>query len=242
MKLKLLQVYQLGRAASATLIRGNETIMLTAQNHALQVLALEKMLGIDFEVEIQKAILKHIPGLMDTFRIIYRLHIIVGVAFIAYGYTFFQTNVFQRIRRTIAMDNLLAFMILTTWRCMPPRLLPEEYGYIDVLHKKPQSVWANNRWQLTIAAMPSLHFGTSAFIAYCLWSFAPRSHRVLRCIALVCPFAMLATILATANHFLFDAVVGVLVPFVSWRLQTIFLKLLPLEQTMFQLLRIEKPA
>jgi hypothetical protein len=140
------------------------------------------------------------------------------------------------------MDNLLAFLILTTWRCMPPRLLPDEYGYIDVLHKVPQSVWANNKWQLTIAALPSLHFGTSVFIGCGLWSFAPRSHVILRYIALVYPFAMLATILATANHFFLDAVVGVLVPILGWRVQDMFLVLLPLEEKMFHLLRVEKPA
>jgi hypothetical protein len=236
------QIYQLGRAASATLIWGNETVMLKAQTHALQVLWLEKKLGVDVEVAFQQAILENVPILMGIFQRIYHLHIIVGVAFIVYAYTFFPLNAFQRVRRTIAMDNLLAFLILTTWRCMPPRLLPDEYGYIDVLHKVPQSFWANNKWQLTIAAMPSLHFGTSAFIGCGLWSFAPRSHVILRYIALVYPFAMLATILATANHFLLDAVVGVLVPIFGWRVQDMLLVLLPLEEKMFHLLRIEKPA
>lgn len=129
------QIYQLARAASAILIRGNETIMLTAQTHALQVLWLEKKLGIDVEIAFQQAILENMPILMDIFRTIYHLHIVVGVAFIVYAYTFFPMNAFHRLRRTIAMDNLLAFVILTTWRCMPPRLLPDEYGYIDILHK-----------------------------------------------------------------------------------------------------------
>jgi hypothetical protein len=215
--------------------------MLTAQKHALQVLALEKKLGIDFEVSFQKAILEHFPLLMRFFRQIYHWHIIVGVAFIVYGYTFFSVPTFQRVRRTIAIDNLLAFVILTTWRCTPPRLLPREYGYIDVLQKAAQTAWTQNRFQLTIAAVPSLHFGTAAFIGYCIWSFAPRSHRVLRYAALVYPFSMLATILATANHFLFDAVVGVLAPVVGWRLQGLFLKLLLLERKTFHMLGINKP-
>lgn len=120
------------------------------------------------------------------------------------------------------MENVLAFIIVTTWRCSPPRLLPPSYGFVDVLHgKHPQlggghdTPWTNNRFQLTIAAMPSLHFGTALFFAVCLWRFAP--HRVVRWAAVVWPVAMLVTNVATANHFLMDALVGALVPALGWR-------------------------
>jgi len=218
--------------------------MAQARQHALQVLVLEKKLRLDFEADFQKAILTHVPWLMGIFRFVYYAHITVGVSFIVYSYTYFSDSIFQRVRRTIAMDNILAFMILTTWRCMPPRLLPDEYGYIDILHSGFQTAWSQNRFQLTIAAMPSLHFGTAAFLAHCTWIFAPKSnvyHRTLRYVAAVYPLAMFATILATANHFLFDAVVGSLVPIVGWRLQDMFLMLYPVEEKGFQLLSLERP-
>lgn len=175
---------------------------------------------------------------MSLFEHVYKMHILVGVGFVAYGYTFFPIRTFQKIRRTIALDNALAFIILTTWRCAPPRLLPAEYGYVDVLHKKP-TIWSQNKWQLTIAAMPSLHFGTACFISLCLWRFAP--HRLIRLLALIYPLTMLATIIATANHFLLDAVVGCLVPMMGWKFQDIMIKLRSLEIVIGRVLGVERP-
>ena len=49
-------------------------------------------------------------------------------------------------RRTMAMCNLLAFVVFTTWPCMPPRLLSDpaargadaeegrQYGFVDTVH------------------------------------------------------------------------------------------------------------
>ena len=96
-------------------------------------------------------------------------------------------------------------------------LLPKEYGFIDVLHEGPQSAWTDNRFQLTIAVIPSLHFGNAALVGLCLWRFGP--HRVVRCVALLWPAMMLLTVLATANHFVLDAVVGSLIPVSGWRFE-----------------------
>ncbi|OCL08001.1 hypothetical protein AOQ84DRAFT_341008 [Glonium stellatum] len=231
--------YQLARAYSAYLIRDNETIRSLAQSHALFILTQEKRLGIDIEQHIQEYILCGFPWLMPVLAKIYHSHIIVGVVFIVYIYTFLPLPVFEKIRRTIAMDNLLAFVILTCWRCTPPRLLPREYGFIDVLHNGPQSAWTQNRFQLTIAAMPSLHFGTSAFIGVCLWRFTP--HHWLRWLAPLWPLAMILTILATANHFVLDAVVGVAIPVLGWKANEILLLFRPLEEWCFWLCRTERP-
>lgn len=231
-------MYQLARAATATLIRGNDAILEKAQRHALFILSLEQVLGFSIELPFQRLILQNCPGAMDIFEYVYKMHIIVGVGFLAYAYTFFPIRTYQKVRRTIALDNLLAFIILTTWRCAPPRLLPAEYGYVDILHKKP-TIWSQNRWQLTIAAMPSLHFGTAGFISLCLWRFAP--HRAIRFLALFYPLAMLATIIATANHFLLDALVGSLVPIVGWKFQDVMVRLRAMEVVAGRLLGIERP-
>jgi len=233
-------VYQLSRALSSYYVRGNQAVLDRARQHALSILFLEKHLGVDIELQLQKYILRNIPGLMPILTKVYHAHIIVGVIFIVYTYTYLPRALFQRIRRTIAVDNVLAFIILTTWRCMPPRLLPKEYGFLDILHGTQQSAWTNNRFQLTIAAMPSLHFGTSAFIGFCLWRFAP--HRPLKYLAPLWPSLMLLTILATANHFVIDAVVGAMIPAMAWRMNELVLSLGPLEEYVFRLLRTEKPS
>lgn len=218
---------------SARIIAGNEAIFTCAQDHALQILSFESLFGLDIEKQFQSYIMHKQSWLMPTLAKIYYSHISVGILFLIYIYTYLPPSIFQRIRRTIAVDNAIAFVIVTLWRCSPPRLLPQEYGFVDILHSKAggTNVWNNNRFQLTIAAMPSLHFGTSLFFAVCICKFSP--HRFMRLLAPLWPTAMIITIVATANHFLTDAFIGALVPLLGWRINSVVLILKPLQDYVF---------
>lgn len=234
------QIYQGLRAASAKAIRGNKPIFDTAERHGLQILALENLVHLDIELGVQQFILDRAPWLMAILARVYYSHIVLGVAFYVYCYTFFARPQYRRIRRTMALENVLAFAIISLWRCMPPRLLPEEYGFIDVLHSNTGgSAWTQNKFQLIIAAMPSLHFGNSVLIAFCLVSFSP--HRFLRTMAPVWPAMMGLTIVATANHYILDAVVGTCVITVAYQYNHVMLYLLPLERSLLKLVGVEKP-
>lgn len=177
---------------------------------------------------------------MDVLAYVYHSHIIVGVMFYVYCYTFVSRNRYQKTRRALALQNVIAFAILSLWRCKPPRLLPEEYGFIDVLHQgNSGSAWTHNRFQLTVAAMPSLHAGNAVFIAFVLLRFSP--HWPLRVVAPLWPMVMALTVVATANHFIPDAVVGVAVVAIAYRLDRVMLILVPLERWLFRALWLEKP-
>lgn len=227
------RIYQGLRALSARMIAGNETIFTRAQDHALQILSLESLFGLNIEQQFQLYIMHKQSWLMPILAKIYYAHISVGILFLIYIYTYLPPSTFQRIRRTIAVNNAIAFVIVTLWRCSPPRLLPQEYGFVDVLHSKAggANVWNNNRFQLTIAAMPSLHFGTSLFFAICICTFSP--HRFMRLLAPLWPTAMIVTIVATANHFLTDAFIGALVPLLGWRSSYAVLVLKPVQDYVF---------
>ncbi|KAL4862308.1 hypothetical protein BDV12DRAFT_179004 [Aspergillus spectabilis] len=232
-------IYQGLRAISARAISGHDAIFARAEHHALQILAVEHFLHIDVELTVQKLVLTKAPWLMPFLARVYYSHIVLGVLFFAYSYTFMKRDKFQAIRRTLALENVIAFAIITLWRCTPPRLLPEEYGFIDVLHSNHGgSAWTQNKFQLTIAAMPSLHFGNSMFIALCLIKFSP--HWYLRLVAPVWPMLMVFTIVATANHFVLDAVVGAGVVLVAYRFNGVMLGLLPVERVLFRVLRLVK--
>ncbi|KAM0192953.1 hypothetical protein ACHAPI_007900 [Fusarium lateritium] len=226
-------VYQGLRALSARMIVGNEAIFTRAQDHALQILSFESLFGIDIEQRFQSYVMHQQSWLMPILAKIYYSHISAGILFLIYIYTYLPPSTFQRIRRTIAADNAIAFVIASLWRCSPPRLLPPEYGFVDILHSKAggTNVWNNNRFQLTIAAMPSLHFGTSLFFAVCICRFSP--HRFMRLLAPLWPTAMIITIVATANHFLTDAFIGALVPLLEWRINRIILILKPVQDYVF---------
>ena len=178
---------------------------------------------------------------MDALRMVYYSHIVLGVAFYVYCYTFIPRGQYKHIRRTLGLENVIAFVIITVWRCMPPRMLPKWYGFVDVLHdNRGGSAWTQNKFQLTIAAMPSLHFGNSALIAFNLIKYSP--HRLLRFLAPLWPVLMGLTIVATANHYILDAVAGACVFVVAYRFNEVMLKLLPVERLLLWIVRLEKPA
>ena len=112
--------------------------------------------------------------------------------------------------------------------------------------------------------MPSLHFGYSLLIGLTIMTIplAPQQRRMvlrsrltrslrvtlpswrrLLCLAIgfLYPFTILVAILATANHFILDAVAGSLVCVLGWYFNGILLNLLPLEDYFLCLVRIHKP-
>lgn len=77
-----------------------------------------------------------------------------------YYYVAPNHSIFAIVRRTLTLMNLLAFITFTFYPTMPPRLLPEEYGFLDtVRHDNAQSVFMRGDAVNSLAAMPSMHFG-----------------------------------------------------------------------------------
>lgn len=110
--------------------------------------------------------------------------------------------------------------------------------------------------------MPSLHFGYSLLIGLTiasiplassqeqtrsirLWRFkaAGLSARRMLCIVLGFgyPATILLAIIATANHFILDAVAGAMVCGIAWNAEKFLLNLLPLEDWFLWCLRMHKP-
>lgn len=176
-----MQVYQLGRAFTAVnLVEGTVHV---ARRHALQLIHLEQRLHIFWEPTIQAAFLRH-ELLMHWINRIYSFIHIPGTIFFLvwlYYYTTVRNRVderrgdrnagevdgspagpklFEARRRTMAVCNLLAFVVFTAWPCMPPRLLSDpniksaageegrSYGFIDTVHgaEGESSVWTQNKF------------------------------------------------------------------------------------------------
>lgn len=154
-----------------------------ARKHALQLVRIEQSLGIFWEIPIQKLFLQH-DRLMTGINWLYSfIHIPGSIAFLAWLYYYTTTRekfnewqpgkpsgfahgssagpyLYQARRRTMAVCNLLAFVVFTMWPCMPPRLLSEEsvkgpegdlarsYGFVDTVHgaNGARSVWTQNRF------------------------------------------------------------------------------------------------
>lgn len=116
--------------------------------------------------------------------------------------------------------------------------------------------------------MPSLHFGYSLMIGLSIMTIPlPPQHTQSRSVRLpllpnrislrfalpswrrvVCvvmgaayPLTILAAIIATANHFILDAVAGAFVCALGWWANSILLNLLPIEDYFLWVLRMHKP-
>lgn len=71
----------------------------------------------------------------------------------------------------MTLCNLFAFMIFIFYPCMPPRLLPQEYGFVDTVNgEDATSVWMSGNFVNRLAAMPSMHFGY-AFCIGCVFIY-----------------------------------------------------------------------
>ncbi|KAL2024241.1 hypothetical protein VTK56DRAFT_9397 [Thermocarpiscus australiensis] len=281
-------VYQLGRALTAVTLQASTVD--TAREHALQVIHVEKRLRIFVEPAVQRWFLAS-PTLMRwTNRTYSFIHIPGTILFLILLYHATTTRpreklqeehggrlpvenwrelappfgpaVYEKRRRTMAMCNLLAFIVFTFWPCMPPRLLSDpdytgkyareakSYGFVDTVHGEDgdSSVWTTNRFCNQYAAMPSLHFGYSFLIGLTIATVPLRKRGRLgwRRLAIVClgmiyPAIILAAIVATANHFILDAVAGACACILAWNFNGALLNLLPLEDHFLALLRIHKP-
>lgn len=71
----------------------------------------------------------------------------------------------------MTLCNLFAFTVFIFYPCMPPRLLPKEYGFIDTVNgEDATSVWMAGNFVNRLAAMPSMHFGY-AFCIGCVFIY-----------------------------------------------------------------------
>ncbi|KAK3393950.1 PAP2 superfamily-domain-containing protein [Podospora didyma] len=281
-------VYQLGRAFSAVHLAASTVD--TARTHALQVIAVEKWLGIFVEADIQRWFTSH-PNLMRwTNRTYSFIHIPGTILFLIVLYYVTTARpkrimleaqadglplrkwkqpaaqmgpgIYTKRRRTMAMCNLLAFIVFTFWPCMPPRLLSDptydgpdaaearSYGFVDTVHGADgdSSVWTTNRFCNQYAAMPSLHFGYSFLIGLTIATIPLRGRGRLGWkrlaaifIGMIYPAIILAAIVSTANHFILDAVAGACACLLAWKFNGVLLNLLPVEDWFLRVLRIHKP-
>ncbi|KAG8531500.1 uncharacterized protein KY384_003129 [Bacidia gigantensis] len=240
-------------------------IIDVAQAHGLSVLEFEQFSWLSFlfpwkEQEVQHWFMEgHQDALTFLNRAYALIHIPGTVGFIAWYYYIAPSHpTFALVRRTLTLTNWLAFLTFTIYPCMPPRLLPPEYGFLDsVRHDNATSIWMSGDFVNSLAAMPSMHFGYAFVIGCTMVHHSGIFRRTLEkgeakktlpwkilyvMIALGYPSLVLSAIVATANHYWMDALMATIVACVAFLINKIFLVFLPVEDLLLWALRLEKPA
>ena len=198
--------------------------------NAIKVIDIEKALGLYHEVTIQGWFLN--TWAVTFFNVFYgTAHFAVTVGVLVWLFVRRHHN-FRRWRTTLMATTVLALVGFALFPLMPPRLLnvsPSEnrygggnlvieqqlpdYGFVDTL-RHGNGLWSFDTEGMDsisnqFAAMPSLHIGWSIWCALVLWHFSRKT--VMRIIGALYPMLTLLTIVATANHYIIDAVGGALI-------------------------------
>jgi hypothetical protein len=214
----LRQVSLFGAAYLAyRLVRGMVEGKATAAfAHARDLISLERTLHFFIEPSVQAwASSSHI--VMDASSWLYvnaQTTVTVGALIYLYlrhnGSFYFVRNMFV-IAMAIA---LVGYVVFPT---APPRFLPE-WGFIDTVsditgvHVSHASASMNALFN-PYAAVPSMHVAFALMVG---WPLARLVRwRLLRAMWFLYPFLMAFVIIATANHFVFDALLGALTAGIS---------------------------
>jgi hypothetical protein len=191
-----------------------------AFKHAKDIISLEHHLGIFHEATIQEWAL-HFKPLIITANYLYgSLHFVVTIAVGIWLYRRFSDD-YPRFRNTLAVTTALALIGFSLFPLMPPRLLHLEgmhIGFVDTLQKYP-TIWSFDsgpaaRVSNQYAAMPSVHI---AWATWCALAMVPRLKSAgAKILAASYPFVTLVVIVITANHYVIDAVGGLVILTIGW--------------------------
>jgi len=127
-------------------------------------------------------------------------------------------------RTALVLSGFVGLWAYAFFPAAPPRLMPSHWGFVDTI-----AVVARERYEVKpdlflnqYAAVPSFHFGWVMLAGMAIWQSS--RNLVLRAFAVAMPAAMAWAIVVTANHFIFDMLVGAAVVLVtlliSWLLHS----------------------
>jgi hypothetical protein len=186
-----------------------------AYQHAIDLMDLQKTLGINHEQAIQAWARGWRAGIVAANYFYGSLHFIVTVGVMIYLYRKW-TDDYPLWRNTLGIATALALIGFAFFPLMPPRMFDgslhgiPDLGFFDTLAKDP-AFWsfnsgAVNKISNQFAAMPSVH---CAWAGWCACALVPRlRHGWAKVLAVLYPVTTVTVIVVTANHYFLDAVGG----------------------------------
>ena len=180
----------------------------TAVRHAEQLYQLEQTVSLDVELAVNQT-LDRITWLIVGMNYYYAVaHFLVAVGVLVWLYRRRRRH-YPLGRTVFLVTNTVALTAFYLYPLAPPRLLPW-HGYVDtVVSHGTWGSWASGDVATAsnqYAAMPSMHVAWSLFCAAVIVRLARR--RWVQAAAVLHPLVTLVVIVATANHFVLDAVGG----------------------------------
>jgi PAP2 superfamily protein len=170
------------------------------------IVALERHLGVFVERSVQQSVdgVSLLPALLGIAYI--ALHF-VGTAVAVVWVHRRHPSAYPMVRTTIVASTALALVGYLAYPAAPPRLA--DLGFADTVTEHTGLNLSSDllgSFYNPIAAVPSLHFGYALIVGVAVAALAGRP--AIRIAGALYPAVMLFVIVATGNHFLFDAAAG----------------------------------
>jgi hypothetical protein len=176
-----------------------------AEGHAHQLVALERALHLFVEGNVQRAA-HGLPGLAGLLAFAYlTLHLSVSVTVLLWLHRRHPAG-FPLVRTTLLLASGLALVGFIVYPTAPPRLAAlgiadtVSNGHVNLSHGLVSSLYN------PYAAVPSMHIGYALVVGASLLRYA-RS-RLAHLAGMLYPPFVLLVVIATGNHFFFDAATG----------------------------------
>jgi len=183
-----------------------------AEHHARMIVSLERSLHVFVEGQVQNAA-DGLPGLIGALGFFYlTLHLVVTGACLLWLHRR-RPEAFPFVRSTLLVASALALIGYVAFPTAPPRLAAVgiadtiSAGDVNLNHGLVSSLYN------PFAAVPSMHFGYAVVVGATLLRLGGRP--LLRVLGVLYPVLVLLVIVATGNHFLFDAAAGATVAAVA---------------------------
>ncbi len=187
---------------------------VAARAHTADIVALERHLHLFVERDVQN-LASALPGVPALLGFLYVVLHFAGTAVALTWVHRRRPHAFPFLRTTLIVSTALALVGYVLYPAAPPRLA--DLGFADTVTSHTGLNLSSDllgSLYNPIAAVPSLHFGYSLIVGVALAQLA--AWRWLRWLGAAYPAAMLLIIVATGNHFIFDAVAGAVVVAAGW--------------------------
>jgi hypothetical protein len=175
--------------------------------NAHEVVAFERATGLFFEPQLQRLALPYHDLIVASNWLYVNIQFTINALFLAFLYMY-RNEIFNFVRNMFFVAMGMALVVHLLVPVAPPRMLPR-LGFVDTIHQIAhinQDSGAVSMFVNPYAAVPSMHMCFALLIGVTAVVLTRR--RWLKLVWLVYPALVLAVIVITANHFLFDALTG----------------------------------
>jgi hypothetical protein len=191
-----------------------DSSLRAALDHTDSIVALERSLGVFVERAVQDWA-SSVPALPSILGLAYiTLHFAGTAGVLAWVHRSHRAQ-FALVRTTLVVSTAIALVVYVLYPAAPPRLA--DLGFADTVSSHTGLNLSSDMLGSLynpIAAVPSLHFGYALIVGIAVARLA--RGRVMRIVGVLYAPFVLFVIVATGNHFLFDAAAGGLVTVVAW--------------------------